>query len=90
MLNTNLGENIKIKRKLGDSLELKCEAKAIPIPIIEWYKDDIKIDNNYTDTMSTLIIPYLRPEDEGQYKCVVSNRLGSLEEIVTVKITSKL
>uniref|UniRef100_A0A1A9WWA6 Receptor protein-tyrosine kinase n=1 Tax=Glossina brevipalpis TaxID=37001 RepID=A0A1A9WWA6_9MUSC len=86
---TNLGSNIKIERKLGDSLELKCVSEAIPKATIEWYKDEIKIAASVSNlSMDSLIIPYLRPEDEGQYKCVVSNRLGVIEESVTVNITN--
>ncbi|KAI9585869.1 hypothetical protein GQX74_001716 [Glossina fuscipes] len=89
MKDTNLGGNIKIERKLGDSLELKCVSEAIPKATIDWYKDEIKITTNASNlSMDSLIIPYIRPEDEGQYKCVVSNRLGVIEEIVTVKITN--
>ncbi|KAL9923899.1 PDGF- and VEGF-receptor related isoform 10-T12 [Glossina fuscipes fuscipes] len=89
MKDTNLGGNIKIERKLGDSLELKCVSEAIPKATIDWYKDEIKITTNASNlSMDSLIIPYIRPEDEGQYKCVVSNRLGVIEESVTVKITN--
>lgn len=90
MKDTNLGGNVKIERKLGDSLELKCVSEAIPKATIDWYKDEIKIATNASNlSMDSLIIPYIRPEDEGQYKCVVSNRLGVIEESVIVKITSR-
>uniref|UniRef100_A0A1B0AEL6 Receptor protein-tyrosine kinase n=1 Tax=Glossina pallidipes TaxID=7398 RepID=A0A1B0AEL6_GLOPL len=89
MKDTNLGGNVKIERKLGDSLELKCVSEAIPKATIDWYKDEIKIATNASNlSMDSLIIPYIRPEDEGQYKCVVSNRLGVIEESVIVKITN--
>lgn len=87
MVVTNLGD--KIERKLGDSVELRCEAEAIPRASVEWYKNEELVENNDTDNQAVLIIPYLRPEDQGQYKCKVSNRLGSIEETVNIKITSK-
>lgn len=88
MIDSNLHKTSKIERKLGDSLELRCIAEAIPKAKVEWYKDNIRIERNVSNDMEVLIIPYLRPEDEGQYECVVSNRLGLIKEHVSVKITS--
>lgn len=89
MNDSNLRGTKKIERKLGDSLELRCIAEAIPRAKVEWYKDNIRIERNISNDMEVLIIPYIRPEDEGQYECVVSNRLGVVKESVSVKITSK-
>lgn len=78
-----------MERKLGDSVELICESEAIPKASVEWFKNDEPLDNNDTTNQAILLIPYLRPEDQGHYKCVVSNRLGSVEETVNIRITSK-
>lgn len=89
MTDSNLRGTNKIERKLGDSLELRCIAEAIPKAKVEWFKDDNRIQRNISTDMEVLIIPYLRPEDEGHYSCMVSNRLGVIKESVSVKITSK-
>uniref|UniRef100_A0A1B0GCK6 Ig-like domain-containing protein n=1 Tax=Glossina morsitans morsitans TaxID=37546 RepID=A0A1B0GCK6_GLOMM len=52
MKDTNLGGNVKIERKLGDSLELKCVSEAIPKATIDWYKDEIKIATNASNLNS--------------------------------------
>ncbi|XP_037824042.1 vascular endothelial growth factor receptor 1 isoform X1 [Lucilia sericata] len=88
MVNTNLGDSNKIERKLGESVELRCESEAIPKASVVWYKNDELVENNDTDNEAVLLIPYLRPEDQGHYKCVVANRLGSIEETVNIKITN--
>lgn len=88
MVYTNLGSDLKIKRKLGESLELRCESKAIPKATVTWFKDDAEVTNISSEYTDHLIIPYLKPEDQGQYKCVVQNRLGVIEQTVIVKITS--
>ncbi|XP_039949155.1 vascular endothelial growth factor receptor 1 isoform X8 [Bactrocera tryoni] len=89
---TNLDENDKMERKLGDALQLECKPEAIPAAEVHWYKDDVELNNssyvNILDDGSKLIIQYIKPEHEGAYKCVASNRLGSAEVSSAVKITN--
>ena len=93
MLYTNLDSNTKIKRKLGDPLELECKAEAIPHANTEWLKDDVKVEPSkkayFNEDGSKLTIPNLYLEDDGTYRCIVANRLGQIESSVTVKITSE-
>ncbi|XP_061389620.1 platelet-derived growth factor receptor alpha, partial [Musca vetustissima] len=88
MTYTNLGDNNKLERKLGESLELRCESHAIPKATVTWYKDDVELTNITSDYVGHMIIPYLKPDDQGQYKCVVANRIGVIEQTVNVKITN--
>uniref|UniRef100_A0A1I8MMD5 Protein tyrosine kinase n=1 Tax=Musca domestica TaxID=7370 RepID=A0A1I8MMD5_MUSDO len=88
MTYTNLGNNIKLERKLGESLELRCESHAIPKATVTWYKDDVELVNISSEYVGHMVIPYLKPDDQGQYKCVVANRLGVVEQTVNVKITN--
>uniref|UniRef100_A0A1I8QDA6 Receptor protein-tyrosine kinase n=1 Tax=Stomoxys calcitrans TaxID=35570 RepID=A0A1I8QDA6_STOCA len=85
---TNLGKKNKIERKLGESLELRCESHAIPKATVTWYKDDVELTNITNDYVGHFLIPYIKPEDQGQYKCVVQNRLGVIEQTVNIKITN--
>ncbi|XP_013100900.2 vascular endothelial growth factor receptor 1 isoform X5 [Stomoxys calcitrans] len=85
---TNLGKKNKIERKLGESLELRCESHAIPKATVTWYKDDVELTNITSDYVGHFLIPYIKPEDQGQYKCVVQNRLGVIEQTVNIKITN--
>ncbi|XP_029408233.2 vascular endothelial growth factor receptor 1 isoform X12 [Bactrocera dorsalis] len=92
MRHTNLDESVKMERKLGDALQLECKPDAIPAAEVHWYKDDVELNNssyvNILDDGSKLIIQYIKPEHEGVYKCVASNRLGSVEVSSAVKITN--
>ncbi|XP_054744163.1 vascular endothelial growth factor receptor 1 isoform X4 [Anastrepha obliqua] len=92
MVHTNLDGNQKLDRKLGDFLELECTPEAIPAAEVHWYKDDVELNNSSNVAIekdgSKLIIQYIKPEDEGVYKCVAVNRLGSVESSSAVKITN--
>ncbi|XP_036328930.1 vascular endothelial growth factor receptor 1-like isoform X5 [Rhagoletis pomonella] len=92
MIHTNLDENAKLERKLGDFLELECTPEAIPAANVHWYKDDIELTNGSNIAIeedgNKLVIQYIKPEDEGIYKCVAVNRLGSVDASSAVKITN--
>ncbi|XP_055918688.1 vascular endothelial growth factor receptor 1-like [Eupeodes corollae] len=79
------------KRTLGASLELNCEFKGMPKPSITWYKDDKKLNNISTISISrdktVLKIFSIQLTDEGLYKCEASNRLGHVQSITELKIT---
>ena len=75
-------------------MELFCKSDAIPKANVAWFKDDVSLANDSNVALeeenSKLLIPFIKPEDEGIYRCVISNRLGQAEAYVKVKITSKL
>ncbi|KRG02703.1 uncharacterized protein Dmoj_GI14251, isoform B [Drosophila mojavensis] len=89
---TNLNANSKIERNLGDSLILECKSKAVPQAKVYWYKDDVELfETNRTHIVedgTKLLIPHLYPSHDGNYRCVVSNRLGSIENSVKVIIAN--
>ncbi|XP_055840031.1 vascular endothelial growth factor receptor 1 [Episyrphus balteatus] len=90
MVQTNMGD--QHKRALSESLELFCKSEGIPKASITWYKDDEKLNAGKNTLIlednTILKIPYIRPDDEGLYKCVASNRLGVTEASSQVKITN--
>jgi hypothetical protein len=65
----------------SSGIELKCQATGFPQPQIEWKKDNsydlipmkAKIQNN------NLILPDVEASDEGEYSCVASNHLETIE-----------
>ncbi|KAL1110551.1 hypothetical protein AAG570_008079, partial [Ranatra chinensis] len=77
-------------------LRFLIKVKGEPNPIVKFFKDDelissknerIKIDNEKASTgYYELIIPEVRKEDAGVYKCIASNKYGqvSCEGSVTV------
>ncbi|CAF1262379.1 unnamed protein product, partial [Rotaria sordida] len=67
---------------VGKELHLTITSTASPQPSIKWFKDNIELKNigkQITDNTYELIIPNVKPEDEGTYKVVVSNDLGDKE-----------
>lgn len=92
---SNFENGKTMEHLLGEPLKLSCLFSGIPKPRIVWYKDDDEIttvgnDSRITlnDYNSELYIKYTKPEDEGNYKCVAVNRIGSVEREATLKITS--
>ncbi|KAH8269724.1 hypothetical protein KR018_002067, partial [Drosophila ironensis] len=81
----------KIERKLSQSLELECKSTAVPLATVRWFKDGKELaETNLTHILedeSKLFISHLYPRDDGVYRCLVENRLGSIEKSVTVIIT---
>lgn len=69
------------KYQAGNKVELECEASGFPKPQIEWKKDN-SMENLPSKALirdSLLIIPNVQVEDEGEYTCVATNQLASIE-----------
>ncbi|XP_056132043.1 hemicentin-1 [Lampris incognitus] len=71
-------------------LTLECLADSDPPPNIEWYKDEVKLQlGGRVQQLAGgqyLEIQDVRPEDSGQYSCVVTNMAGSTSLFFTVEI----
>ncbi|XP_038853583.1 hemicentin-1-like [Salvelinus namaycush] len=71
-------------------LTLECQADSDPPPDIEWYKDDVKLQlGGRIQRLAGgqyLEIQDVRPQDSGQYSCVVTNMAGSTNLLFTVEI----
>ncbi|XP_055681384.1 platelet-derived growth factor receptor alpha-like isoform X2 [Lutzomyia longipalpis] len=94
-LQTTSMEGSEIMKSLGEHLRLECIFAGIPTPKVEWYKDDQLIvyheDSNSTvdlyDDNTILSIKYIKPEDQGVYKCEGKNKLGSDWQQISLKIS---
>lgn len=81
-----------LDKKLADSLELNCQASGLPRPEAKWYKDDVEIlddDENFQLSENNEVLSlkkFVRPEDEGQFKCVLTNRVESIEKSFRVNV----
>lgn len=88
----------ELKKSLGESLRLECVFDGVPTPEIQWYKDDIPIiitnDNDtrlqFPDNKHYIYMRFLKPEDEGTYKCEAKNRLGVAEASTILKLSKLL
>lgn len=85
----------ELKKSLGESLRLECVFDGVPTPVIQWYKDDIPIiitnDNDtrvqFPENQQYIYMRFLKPEDEGTYKCEAKNRLGVAEASTILKLS---
>ncbi|KAH8409381.1 hypothetical protein KR222_002180, partial [Zaprionus bogoriensis] len=91
-VNTNLDSKSKIIRNIGDALDLECKTIAMPRATVRWFKDEVELHEtnatHFREDQTNLLIPHLYPKHDGVYKCVVENRLGSIEKSVTVVIAN--
>lgn len=54
----------------GTSYKVRCVVKAIPAPLLEWYKEDNRIEGNgFVKEADGLLIQNVTAEDDGIYKC---------------------
>lgn len=69
--------------KEGEICSLSCKAEGNPLPTVQWYKDEVCIDNNpqyqitYNNGEALLKIEHTNTSHNGKYTCVATNRLGS-------------
>ncbi|KAL5278980.1 KDR family protein [Megaselia abdita] len=85
------GDKTSLDKKLADSLELNCQSSGLPRPSPKWYKDDVEIfdDDHFTLSKDNEVLSlkkFVRPEDDGQFKCVLTNRLESIEKSFRVNV----
>ncbi len=89
---TNLNED-EIKLSLGEPYRMYCNIIGIPEPEVHWYKNGVVIENDTRISLSfdnqTLDVKYLKIEDDGEFKCRGENRLGFVEKLANLKITSE-
>lgn len=77
----------------GEPLELNCKVVGKPIPKVEWYHNNEKIVENKETLIvqdaeghCQLQITEVFPENDGEYKCVATNKIGETVTKTTVNI----
>ncbi|KAK3506808.1 hypothetical protein QTP70_028372 [Hemibagrus guttatus] len=80
----------EIKIKVNNTLTLECEAQAIPVPTLHWYKDGqiLKADGRISVTPNGRIVQIKQAQvsDTGRYTCVATNIAGEDEKDFDVNI----
>lgn len=96
MLKHFKGDSIVVKK--GDSIEIPADVLGLPIPKIEWSKDDVIIakptesllmETEVTGRMNCktkLSIPSVSRRDRGNYTVTASNNMGSAKHTVSVMV----
>ncbi|KAI8118244.1 Titin [Lucilia cuprina] len=77
----------------GEALELNCKVVGKPTPKVEWYHNNEKIVENKETLIiqdaqgqCQLKITEVFPENDGEYKCVATNKVGETVTKTTVNI----
>lgn len=91
---------VKLKSRdafVGDEVRLEVQVKAFPRPVVEWYhgstklydRDRHKILVDETTGTYTLVITDTQIDDEGSYKCTVSNSAGKATNRCEINVKEK-
>uniref|UniRef100_A0A8C1QEM4 Neurofascin-like n=1 Tax=Cyprinus carpio TaxID=7962 RepID=A0A8C1QEM4_CYPCA len=76
---------------LGEELILECFAAGVPTPFIKWTKDweEMSMTGKKLENFNkTLRVKNVSMDDGGDYICTASNRMGSLDHVITVRVKS--
>lgn len=100
MLKHFKADSIVVKK--GDAIEIPADVLGLPIPKIEWSKDDVIIEKpsesllmetEVTGRMNCktkLSIPSVNRRDRGTYTVSASNNMGSAKHTVSVMVLGEL
>ncbi|XP_051516802.1 neurofascin-like isoform X2 [Myxocyprinus asiaticus] len=76
---------------LGEELVLECFAAGVPTPSIKWTKnwEELSMGGKKLENFNKMLrIKKISMDDGGDYICTISNRMGSLDHIITVRVES--
>lgn len=79
----------------GASFVLKCVVTGNPLPTVQWFKNDINVDNspdyiiNYNNGEATLKFEEIFLEDQAVFKCKATNSSGVEETIAQLTVERK-
>ncbi|UJR25150.1 hypothetical protein I4U23_006509 [Adineta vaga] len=73
-----------VQAAVNTSINLICPTIGTPKPLIQWFKDDQKLQ--IFDTNDLYILPNIKPSDEGIYRCVATNKAGSTYRLFNVSV----
>lgn len=89
-LNPAKMENAIKVQPTGGSVRLSCRATGVPEPQVAWFKNGQRLtfatSNRENAQRFALTLTNLVRNDSGEYTCVVSNRLGSVQWTYTVEV----
>lgn len=79
----------------GSSYSLECIVKGNPLPTVQWYKNDINIDNSpdyvitFNNGEAILKFDEVFLEDKAIYTCKATNRLGQSSTTASFDVERK-
>ncbi|XP_013392948.1 fibroblast growth factor receptor 2 isoform X2 [Lingula anatina] len=90
------GDRKLIIKPAGNMVQFKCPALGNPEPTTTWLRNNQKFDHNsrqiggVTIRKFQLMLNDLTTDDIGNYTCIVSNSLGSINHTFTLDIVERL
>ncbi|KAG9473293.1 hypothetical protein GDO78_019504 [Eleutherodactylus coqui] len=80
----------EVKTKVNSTLTLQCDSRAVPKPIVQWYKDGQLLESSGTMQVlgdgGVLQIQPIRVTDSGRYTCLATNIAGEDEREFQVNV----
>uniref|UniRef100_A0A0A9W5Z2 Contactin n=1 Tax=Lygus hesperus TaxID=30085 RepID=A0A0A9W5Z2_LYGHE len=75
----------------GKDVRLECVSFGYPVPSYNWTRVGAQLPRNaiFTSYNRVLVIPRVKVEDQGEYRCRVSNGRASIENSVTLSIQAE-
>ncbi|XP_065110429.1 protein sidekick-1 isoform X1 [Paramisgurnus dabryanus] len=80
--------------EIEKTIELQCQAKGVPTPKLEWYKDAVPLStlNNprykLTSSLMVLQVRKIQPDDAGIFQCFAENTAGEIQAYTNLVVTS--
>ena len=76
--------------KEGDRVEMGCQVTGSPQPRVRWERVGAEMPRNVEYRDNYLILPAVKLDDSGVYRCVASNQAGSVYAQVVLRVTGKV
>ncbi|WKY16551.1 hypothetical protein Q1695_001309 [Nippostrongylus brasiliensis] len=86
LIDMNLDWSSPMQINRGGRMELRCPARGNPLPEIRWYKNNMRITTDSPPHIASFVVDPAGLDDSGDYRCVLENRLGSIEAIFKVTV----
>ncbi|KAM9361800.1 immunoglobulin-like and fibronectin type III domain-containing protein 1 isoform 1-T2 [Symphorus nematophorus] len=86
---------VPLKRRTppqGYECHMSCAIKGDPTPRVTWYRDNVSLNTNtnYHITnvcgVCSMLILKVRPKDNGEYKVIIENKLGTTESSMMLNV----
>lgn len=73
----------------GTSLALHCSTQGSPAPTLTWLKDGELVGTITADELSVLEILEIKPQGDGQYRCLAENEHGRASSSLNITVECK-
>lgn len=79
----------------GSTYQLECKVQGNPLPTVQWFKNDVNIDNSpdyvttYNNGEAILKFEEVYLTDQGVYTCKAANRIGHATTSAALTVEGK-